>query len=75
MREQGQEPIRPAFGGGLEFNDVAIMTTGDDKIDMLVVNGMLPLNSPAVLAEQVDDKVFKLALAARARRVRFGMLS
>jgi hypothetical protein len=61
------DPRRP-----LEFNDVAIVAARDDKIDVLVSDGMLIFDPPAVLAEEVGDEILELAFVARARGVRIG---
>jgi hypothetical protein len=72
LREQGHEPIRPTLRDSLEFNDVATIAADDDEVDVLVGDGMLLLDTPVVLAEEVGDEIFELAFDARARGVRVG---
>jgi hypothetical protein len=72
LREQRHEPIRPALRGGLKFNEVVIVAARDDKVDVLVDDGTLLVDAPAVVGEEVGDEVFELAFDPRARGARVG---
>ena len=72
LREQGHKPVRPALGGNFAFNDVALITAGDDDVRTLVGEHRLLLHPPAVLAKEVGEEVLELAPTVRARRVRIG---
>jgi hypothetical protein len=56
----------------LQFDDVALITAGDDDVRTLVGEHRLLLHPPAVLAKEVGEEVLELAPAVRARRVRIG---
>jgi hypothetical protein len=72
LREQGHKPVRPALGGNFAFDDVALVTAGDDEVRTLVGGHRLLFHPPAVLAKEVGDEVLELAPTVRARRVRIG---
>jgi hypothetical protein len=72
LREQRHEAVRAAFGGGLEFNDVAVVPASDDEIHFIVGELRLLFHSPAVLAKETGKQIEVVALAARAWRIRIG---
>jgi len=69
--EQGHKPVRPALGGNFAFDDVALVTAGDDDVRTLV-GGIGSFFTRQPCWRKSWRRGLELAPTVRARRVRIG---